>query len=619
MSKRSLNPDPLTMRRAVRWTIGLFPAVLLGLIFAFWLHSRVAEGVYWKIGRLVLIALEIAYGVSVPVAASGALLSGVLMILRRRSGRTGPSLARCLLLCGSVLVAALVAEAACAAWQIRMQRHGAMPDGGPPAESPVASEMRIQMPAIDVLLPTEFEDPPGDRDIDLVVLGESSAEGVPFSHWRLSIGNILKWKLEEAIPGRPIRLNILAFVGETLEGQHKQLASLRRRPEILIVYCGNAEFTTRLPNSRGIAHYFDERLPGVSDVLVDWIERSSPVCGLLHENQEECRIAAPPHDDRKLVDAPMYTKIEYITLLVDFRRRLETIVSYAEAVGALPILIAPAGNDAGFEPSRSFLPASTPRGERAAFARKFLEARRMEGTDPDRAMGCFGALLARQPGFAEAHYRLGKLLEGKGEWEEAFRHYVAARDLDGFPVRFLTAFQDVYREVAARHDCILIDMQSYFHLIGRHGLLDDELFQDANHLSLRGQIAVAQAVLQALHERRAFGWPKDSAIPFVDPSECVARFNLKPVAWRFVCISAIIFAELSARWRYDPSPRLQRGVLYGNAVDRIDAGEAPESLGLRNIGVPAPIPVELAVRAGARGAPDSEPMAPARFESTAPR
>ena len=105
------------------------------------------------------------------------------------------------------------------------------------------------------------------------------------------------------------------------------------------------------------------------------------------------------------------------------------------------------------------------------------------------------SFLARQPGFAETHYRLATLLRKAGEWDEAYRHFIAARDCDGYPMRCLTRFQEVYREVASRHDCIYIDGQSYFHAIGRNGLLDDELFQDAMHPSLRGQIALAQAVL----------------------------------------------------------------------------------------------------------------------------
>ena len=158
-------------------------------------------------------------------------------------------------------------------------------------------------------------------------------------------------------------------------------------------------------------------------------------------------------------------------------------------------------------------------------------------------------------------------------------------------------FQDAYRDVASRHNCILIDVQSYFHAIGRHGLLDDELFQDGMHPSLRGQLAVAQAILQALHSRGAFGWPRNSPVPLIDPAECVARFRLGPAAWRFVCLWSINFNNLVAPLRYDPGQRAREKQLYADAADRIAAGEAPESLGLPNLGTPAPIPV---VPSGAR-------------------
>ena len=68
-------------------------------------------------------------------------------------------------------------------------------------------------------MPTDFPDPPGDPDIDLVVLGESSAEGVPYRKW-FSLGQIVKWQLEHVIPDRTIRLRILASSGDTLERQH---------------------------------------------------------------------------------------------------------------------------------------------------------------------------------------------------------------------------------------------------------------------------------------------------------------------------------------------------------------------------------------------------------------
>ena len=154
-------------------------------------------------------------------------------------------------------------------------------------------------------------------------------------------------------------------------------------------------------------------------------------------------------------------------------------------------------------------------------------------------------------------------------------------------MRCTSDFQEVYREIASRHDCILIDTQSYFHAIGRHGLLDDELFQDAMHPSFRGQVAVAQAVLQALHARRAFGWAKQTPIPVVDIAECAAHFGLGSAAWRVVCLWGIKFNGLTAPLTYDPSHRLAAKVAYAEAADRIAAGDAPESVGFRNIGIPA--------------------------------
>ena len=53
---------------------------------------------------------------------------------------------------------------------------------------------------------------------------------------------------------------------------------ISRRPDILIIYCGHNEFTSRLADSRELAHYFDARLPSAWDMLVDQLERSSSLC-----------------------------------------------------------------------------------------------------------------------------------------------------------------------------------------------------------------------------------------------------------------------------------------------------------------------------------------------------
>src|SRR5262249_20119702 len=139
--------------------------------------------------------------------------------------------------------------------------------------------------------------------------------------------------------------------------------------------------------------------------------------------------------------------------------------------------------------------------------------------------------------------------------DEAYQHFAVARDRDGYPMRCLTDFQEAYREVASRHDCIYIDGQAYFHAISRNGLLDDELFQDAMHPSLRGQIALAQAVLFALHARRAFGWSPDVRPKALDSRACAAHFGLGREAWEHAARWSSGFYALVARLRYESNGR----------------------------------------------------------------
>ncbi len=447
----------------------------------------------------------------------------------------------------------------------------------------------------EVKLPERFPNPPGDPEADLVVVGESSAEGVPYNQW-LSIGRIVAWQLWEEIAPRRFQVHVLASAGETLELQHQRLKTLNRRPDLLIVYCGHNEFGARLHGGRDVEYYIDDGTPSGWRLLGEQVEAASPFCNLIGRASEKCRLRMPPSPgaNRDLIDRPAYTAGEYALLLADFRRRLEAIVSYAERIGATAVLVIPPGNDAGFEPNRSFLAAETRRKAREAFRRDFLEARRLEDDDPAAAIAAYRSLLDRQPGFAEAHYRLGLLLDKSGESERAYRHFVAARDSDGFPIRCLTAFQDVYREVASRHDVILIDGQAELHAIGRHGQLDDHLFQDAMHPSLRGQIAIAQAILRELRARHAYGWPESVPAPIIDPAQCAARFRLTREAWKKICLWGVHFGAYAPWLRYDPAPRLDRKRIYAEAYDRLDAGEPIEAIGLPNLGVPEPVPAVIA-------------------------
>ena len=170
--------------------------------------------------------------------------------------------------------------------------------------------------------------------------------------------------------------------------------------------------------------------------------------------------------------------------MTDFRRRLDALAGYCRQVGAVAVMVIDPANESGFEPNRTVL-------SRAALCRATSRARRSIRTRPRGGKGVsvgehrtVPLAAGEAPDFAEAHFRLGRLLEREGKFDEARDHYIRARDLDGFPVRCTTAMAQIYRDVAARHGCILVDGPEVLRRVSRHGILDDELFHDAHHPSL---------------------------------------------------------------------------------------------------------------------------------------
>ena len=232
-------------RKSLIW-LGLLAAVLGPLVYAlilgaYWLLDQVPKAGSWKAKLFLLVALEVVYVFAVGASLVGALaLTSSFWLSRSGRGSSRTSIGRWLLVCVSLLLSLVAAEAASAIWQRQAHRSIAMPIGGfrsEPRSPAQALPTGISIRAPVAVEPTrKFADPAGDREIDLVMVGESSAEGVPFQKW-LSIDRIVAWQLQKVIPERPIRLTSLARSGETLEMQHSRFGTSRtaaRTPDHLL-------------------------------------------------------------------------------------------------------------------------------------------------------------------------------------------------------------------------------------------------------------------------------------------------------------------------------------------------------------------------------------------------
>jgi hypothetical protein len=474
-----------------------------------------------------------------------------------------PRAARCFLVCATSLLGMVMAEIAAATWLGWIHR----------------------LPA----LPTKFvvrDDP--HTEFTIVVLGGSSALGVPYQDW-LSIGAIVGRELERAMPSHRFRVEVLAEMGATLEAMQLKLAGLTRRPDAMLVYSGHNEFVGRYPFSNRMAYYDDDPSLRRNVAWQTAVERLSPLLRLARENLDKQQSAIIPALNSSAIETvvgrPLRAPSEVDLLFADFQRRLEAIVAYCEGIRCLPILIIPPGNDS-LGPSQSYLQPETRVKARRDFFHRFAEVRAGEQSNPAGAIESYREFIAEQPTHAQAHHRLARLLESAGEFSAANLHYVLARDYDALPMRCHSRLEAAYRTVAEHHprSTILIDGPAVLRTKRRHGILDNHLFHDNVHPTLRGHAALAEAVLSGLKARAAFGWSARTAAPVLRPERVAAEFNVDAAAWATVCKRSALHYDRLAALLFDRAERIAWRDRYIRAAHDIEMGASPESIGLPGLG-----------------------------------
>lgn len=561
-----------------RWPrlIGLaFAVPLVGALLytvPLWIRALTPNWLVRDAITVFLDALLLGYGLTL-FTVPPVLGLAVVGLLRSRRGTGRVRLARTALLCTSVLMTLGLVEAGSRLRLARLHR-----------------DPRIVVPrATSAVLPQRAGGPREtgrSGPLKVLVLGESSARGEPYDP-KFSVGQLLAWQLERALPGRGVEVDMQAAAGAALEPMHQRLEALTYRPDVLLLFSGHNEFQTRFSASRVVPYYGGRGRQGPGPGIVERVLQNSWFCTLVLETREKQILTREidPVVKRHLVDQPACGLIERRRLEVDFRRRLGAIAALCEEMGTVPLFIVPASNDRDYEPNRSVMtPDSTPE-QRAQFALEFEQAASLARQDPERGVGPLRQLVARQPVFAEGHFRLARALERLGLWDEAREHYERARECDQFPMRCPEAFRDAYRAVARENSkVVLVDSPSVIAALAKHGVPGDREFHDAQHPTLPSYVALAQNALDQIAARSLLGWPAGRPAPRLDPEECARHFGIDQKVWAEVCSRTQVFYRVTTYLRYDPAERLRKFRALGEAAERIEAGQPPGSTGVPGLG-----------------------------------
>lgn len=512
-----------------------------------------------ELTEAIIQTVLVVYSVLFALACIGTIVAGWLLARSIRARGVEPKIAKLFLAGVSCLAGVLLLELGAAGWRAWMHRFPR--------------------------LPTDFVATPAG-EYRIVVLGGSSAAGEPYWPW-LSVGQILTWKLSEAVRDQRFQCETLAYPGDSLEMQHHKLATLEHRPDLVLIYAGHNEFVARFEEER--EGWLDEQSATSIARLTRNVTSRSHFCALAYELISKNRLDRPPSLAlrHELIDPPLCSHVEWAQILDDFRSRLEAILSYCDQIDALPVLIIPPANESGYEPGRSTISPSVPAGERRRLVDEFRAARALESTDPRSSEAGYLGILRRHPGFAEAHFRLARLLEQHGRVSAAGPHYLAALDDDGLPLRCPAPFRAAIRETAGRHPRgILIDGRRELIATSPNGLIGDRLIHDTHHPTLPGYVALAAAILRQLDERKVFPNIYRSTSP-LDPAECAAHFGMNAERWSDVCDRVSQHYKRVAGYRYDPAERIEKSRRFAEAARRIGRGEPIGDLGLP--GIPAAV------------------------------
>lgn len=349
--------------------------------------------------------------------------------------------------------------------------------------------------------------PPGT--LRVFCLGGSASAGWPHPAGQ-TYGAYLEEALRAAFPDR--RVEVLNTSGHAFASYRVRLIFddvIRFDPDLLIVYSGNNEFVERRSYAQA---------SGLSR-LVDGLARASRLFRVVHDalrggetgntlsgaGRQDQSFHVWSHVERVALELRTDPE-QYRSVRAHYRYSLEHMAREAAARGVPIVLLTVPSNLRDWHPHVS---THELRGEELQRWKERFRAALAAGLRgrTDRAVELLRALVAEEPGHAEAHFRLARALEKNGRAAAAYAEYARARDEDKNPFRAPGPLNEIVREVAARHGAVLVDAERAFARAARAAAPGFDLFLDYVHPTKEGNLLLARRVFEAVIARRLLGEP----------------------------------------------------------------------------------------------------------------
>ena len=301
---------------------------------------------------------------------------------------------------------------------------------------------------------------------------------------------------------------------------------LTHAPDIFIVYSGHNEFVEP-------AFYDALKQRGGARTRLEYaLAHSRVYAGMrsLFERRRDSRFSTDFTFDAlvRRDQTRTYSAEQKQVIVAEFRSRLDSLVTRAQAAGVHVLLSTVPCNLSQWRPEQSIADGALGESERHDWLEAFRTGReRLEAGDMQSASVALERAVNLAPGYAEIHYLLAQAYEGLEFWNRARETYQLACDLDATPSRRVSAINSAIREVAHQHGVHLVDMDAVFEELSENGLVGFNLIEDYVHPTREGHEIIAWHMWDAIEKAGWLGGRQQAERTLFD--QVIAERNQKPM------------------------------------------------------------------------------------------
>jgi tetratricopeptide (TPR) repeat protein len=376
--------------------------------------------------------------------------------------------------------------------------------------------------------PLLLTDPKPAETYRVFVFGESAAMGDPDPAF--SFSRVLQVLLEERFPGTNFEVINLAF---TAINSHVVLPQAREsaklRGDLWVIYMGNNEVVGPF----GPATVFGQTTPSLRTIRATLALRKLRMAQII-SNLAETRGAR--HSDWQGMRMFLENHIplgdpRLEAVYGHFEKNLDGILEAGRRAGATIMVSTVASNLRDSAPFASVSNPALNDAQRKSFQESFErgEAREAEG-EFETALAHYQKAARIDPGYAELHFRIGRLHLALENRQEAQASLELARDLDALRFRADSRLNAIIRKLGHQPESgiHLVEAEERFRQMAAESVPGDDLFFDHVHFTFEGNYLLARAAAEKAAQLLPRSIRSRDAGSWAQINHCADRLGLTP-------------------------------------------------------------------------------------------